>query len=104
MVAAWANLRSRLFGLPYGDQGLLASRALYDQVGGFADIPLMEDVAMARALRGRMRGVRCRIETGAERYLAQGWVRRGARNLWTLVRYFGGVAPEKLVKGYQKGR
>ena len=103
MVAGWANLRSRVFGLPYGDQGLLISRALYDRVGGFADIPLMEDVAMARALKGRMRALGCGIETGAERYLAEGWVWRGARNLWTLARYFCGVAPERLVKGYQKG-
>ena len=42
LVAGWANLRSRLLGLPYGDQGLLISRADYDAIGGFPDIPLME--------------------------------------------------------------
>ena len=104
MVAGWANARSRVFGLPYGDQGLLISRALYDRVGGFADMPLMEDVDMARRLRGRLRALECRVETGAERYLAEGWMRRGARKLWTLGRYFCGVAPERLVRGYEKGR
>ena len=55
-VAGWANLRARLLRLPYGDQGLLISRSRYDAVGGYADIPLMEDVVMARALRGRLYG------------------------------------------------
>ena len=50
VVAGWANLRSRLFGLPFGDQGLLIPRDLYDALGGYPDIPLMEDVALARAL------------------------------------------------------
>ena len=52
IVSGWANWRSRALGLPYGDQGLFLSRAVYDQVGGYADIPLMEDVALARALSG----------------------------------------------------
>ena len=37
-------------GLPYGDQGLLISRALYDEVGGYPDVPLMEDVMLVRAV------------------------------------------------------
>ncbi|MEL6317651.1 MAG: glycosyltransferase, partial [Pseudomonadota bacterium] len=49
-VAGWANLRTRVFALPYGDQGLLISRALYDAVDGYPDQPLMEDVAIARRL------------------------------------------------------
>ena len=101
-VAGWANLRARLFGLPYGDQGLLVPRTLYDEVGGFADIPLMEDVAMARALRGRLRRIDAIAVTSAARYRAQGWTRRGARNLWLLARYFAGVPPERLAQRYQR--
>ena len=99
-VAGWANLRSRLFGLPYGDQGLLISRALYDAVGGFADMPLMEDVAMARALKGRLRALPVEVVTSAARYQQAGWARQSARNLWRLVRYLAGVDPAKLGRGY----
>ena len=101
-VAAWANLRARLFGLPYGDQGLLVPRTLYDAVGGFADIPLMEDVAMARALRGRLRLLDGTAVTSAGKYQRGGWVRRGTRNLGTLLRYFAGASPEDLAERYRK--
>lgn len=102
MTAGWANLRTRLFGLPYGDQGLLMPRALYDAVGGYPDQPLMEDVAIARALRGRIMTLPETASTDAARYLAGGWVRRGTRNLITLARYLLGADPATLAKGYHK--
>lgn len=102
VVAGWANMRARLFGLPYGDQGLLVSRSLYDSAGGYADQPLLEDVAIVRALRGRLRPLPIRATTSAVRYQRQGWLRRGARNMWTLTRYFGGVDPERLAKSYRR--
>ncbi|MEX3314797.1 TIGR04283 family arsenosugar biosynthesis glycosyltransferase [Sulfitobacter sp. PS-8MA] len=101
IVGGWANLRSR-FGLPYGDQGLLLTRALYDAVGGYPDQPLMEDVALARALRGRLRPLNVSAVTSAEKYRQQGWVRRGARNLWTLIRYLRGTDPETLAAAYRR--
>ena len=103
IVAGWANLRSRA-GLPYGDQGLLVPRALLDAVGGYEDIALMEDVALARRLRGRMRGLPVTARTGAGRYEAGGWARRGARNLWTLARYLGGADPARLARDYARRR
>ncbi len=102
VVAGWANLRSRLFWLPYGDQGLLISRTRYDAIGGYQDIPLMEDVAMARALGRDLVRMDVVIATSAERYQKGGWLRRGSRNLWTLARYFMGVPPETLAKAYRK--
>lgn len=99
-VAAWANLRSRL-GLPYGDQGLLLPASLYRRVGGFPDQPLMEDVALARALKGHLVGIEAVATTSAKKYQSEGWLRRGARNLWTLFRYFRGVSPQRLADGYR---
>lgn len=101
-VAGWANLRARVFGLPYGDQGLLLSRALYDGTGGFADQPLMEDVAMARQLRGRLREIPLSARTSAERYVTEGWFHRGRRNLWTLLRYLSGADPHDLARSYRR--
>ena len=100
LVAFWANLRSRVFMLPYGDQGLLISRRDYDAVGGFRDIPLMEDVAMARGLGRRLRMLPCAVKTSAARYAHDGWLRRALRNFSLLVRYFAGVDPERLARKY----
>ncbi len=100
LVAGWANLRARAFGLPYGDQGLLISRADHDAVGGYRDIPLMEDVAMALALRRQLAPLPCALTTSAAKYRAQGWVRRGARNLVLLARFLLGADPVRLARRY----
>ena len=100
-VAGWANLRSRLFGMPYGDQGLLVRRTDYVAAGGYPDQPLMEDVALIRALP-RVVLLKADSVTSAERYTRQGWFRRGARNLWTLTRYFLGADPERLAQEYRR--
>ncbi|WP_413782766.1 glycosyltransferase [Thalassovita sp.] len=102
LVAGWANLRSRLFGLPYGDQGLVISRALLEFVGGVPDLPLMEDVALVRALRGQLLGLPVTARTSAEKYVTEGWLRRGRRNLWTLCRYLCGADPHVLAQGYRR--
>lgn len=104
LVAGWANLRARWFGLPFGDQGLLLPARLYKKSGGFPDIPLMEDVVLARALRGQLRAIPAQITTSATRYQAEGWVRRGAKNMWLLVRFLLGARPEKLAAVYYKDR
>lgn len=101
IVAGWANWRSRL-GLPFGDQALLVSRALYQQAGGYPDQPLMEDVAIARALKGRLAELEVTATTSPRRYQRQGWTRRGVRNLWTLLRYFLGADPATLAEAYKK--
>lgn len=102
LVAGWANLRSRVAGLPYGDQGLVVHSDLLARVGGMPELPLMEDVALARALRGRLTRLGGRATTDAERYLCEGWVRRGLRNLWTLGRYLAGADPERLARAYRR--
>lgn len=100
LIAAGANLRSRWLHLPYGDQGLLISRAQYNRVGGYEALPLMEDVAMARKLGHALVMLNADAVTRADRYRRDGWLRRPLRNLWTLARYFLGVNPEKLARGY----
>jgi rSAM/selenodomain-associated transferase 2 len=97
-LAAW---RCRVLGLPYGDQGLLVSRALYDAVGGFAPIPLMEDVDLARRLgRARLTPVDATITASARRYRDGGYVRRPLRNLLCLSLYFAGLQPVRIARLY----
>lgn len=100
-VSGWANLRSRIFGLPYGDQGLLVPRDAYHAAGGYPDQPLMEDVELARRLP-RITLLETRAFTSAERYERAGWLRRGSRNLWTLLRYFLGADPQVLAQAYRR--
>lgn len=103
IVAGWANLRSRALGLPYGDQGLLIGRDLLERIGGVPDVPLMEDVILARRLCGRLVPLGASLSTSAARYERDGWIRRSLVNGWTLTRYLAGVPPDRLVAGYRSG-
>ena len=100
-VAGWANLRSRLFGLPYGDQALLISNQLYKKSGGYPNQPLMEDVSLARRLRGKLVPLAAYAVTNADKFKGN-WFRHGARNLTILMRYFLGASPEKLSRVYRR--
>lgn len=101
IFASWANLRSRLFRLPYGDQGLLIRSGMYSAAGGYADIPLMEDVALVRALGGKVALMPAVLTTSATRYETEGWLRRGSGNLWLLLRYLAGADPARLARSYE---
>ncbi|MBL8982292.1 MAG: glycosyl transferase, partial [Gemmatimonadetes bacterium] len=104
LIAAGANLRSRVLALPYGDQGLLITRAQLDAVGGYEDIPLMEDVALALRLR-RDNPIRLLrdvpIHVSARRWRRDGPWRRTARNLLLLARYLAGADPRRLARAYR---
>ncbi len=95
-IVAW---RCRLLRLPYGDQGLAISRALYDHVGGYRGIPLMEDVDLVRRLRRRLIAIDHPAITSAARYRS-GYLRRSARNLFCLALWFIGVAPARIARIY----
>lgn len=96
-----ARWRGRVFGLPYGDQGLLISRALYDSVGGFRQLPLMEDVDLVRRIgRGRLTVLDAEAVTSAERYRAGGWWLRPLRNLTLVGLFFLGAPPALLRRLY----
>ena len=98
-LVAW---RCRRWGLAYGDQGLLIGRALYDRVGGFRPLPLMEDVDLVRRIgRRRLTILRATAVTSAARYRRDGWWLRPARNLCCLSLYFMGVPPRTIAWLYR---
>jgi rSAM/selenodomain-associated transferase 2 len=97
-LVAW---RCRFLALPYGDQGLLIARRLYDAVGGFAPLPLMEDVDLVRRLgRRRLARIGARCVASARRYRRDGYLRRPLRNLMCLSLYFAGVPPANILRLY----
>lgn len=101
LLESLVALRGKLLKLPYGDQGLLVPKSLYDEVGGYRPMPLMEDVDLVRRL-GRRRTVllRARAVTSAERFRREGYARRSARNLLCLALYSFGASPDVIKRIY----
>ena len=102
VVAAFMNLRSRLTSIATGDQAIFVQRATFDAVGGFPDIPLMEDIALSRALRARGRPacVAARAATSGRRWERQG-VARTILLMWRLrYAYWRGAEPAELARRY----
>ncbi|MGH6815672.1 MAG: TIGR04283 family arsenosugar biosynthesis glycosyltransferase [Hyphomicrobiaceae bacterium] len=101
VVEAGVGLRCTFFRLPYGDQGLLIPRRLYEEIGGHRKMPIMEDVALVGQL-GRARTIilRTRAVTSAIRYRRDGYVRRVLRNQLCLTLYFLNVPPHRIARIY----
>ena len=94
--------RCRVLGLPYGDQGLLIGRELYESVGGYRPLALMEDVDLVRRVgRRRLRVLDATAVTSAKRYRNGGYLRRPFLNLCFLGLYFLGVPPAVLARLYR---
>jgi rSAM/selenodomain-associated transferase 2 len=103
-VANWANWRSKRWGLPYGDQGLLINKGFYEHLGGYTEMPLMEDVDLVRRIgRHRLVGMQGAVETSAARYQKGGYWWRPARNLFCLFLFYC-RAPIGLVDRIYRGK
>jgi rSAM/selenodomain-associated transferase 2 len=103
LLEAAVALRCKALRLPYGDQGLLISRRLYEKLGGFKALPVMEDVDIVRRL-GRSQVVMLDADatTSAGRYRRDGYLARTARNLFCLTLYAAGVSPAKIAHIYRR--
>ena len=105
LLEALVALRCLLFRLPYGDQGLLIPRTLYQEIGGYRDLALMEDVDLVRRIvrrigRQRLVILESRAITSAERFRRSGYLFRSARNLVCLALYYLRIPPRYLAKLY----
>jgi len=97
-----ANLRSRLWQMPYGDQGLFIPAEVFFAMGGYPNWPLMEDYELCRRLRrrGRIALAQEAIETSARRWTTLGVVRTTLINQSTLLGFHLGISPERLAAWY----
>jgi len=103
LVAAFMNRRSRWTGICTGDQAIWVERALFEQLGGFAAQPLMEDIELSRRLRAvsRPAALREQVLTSGRRWETRG-VWRTVWLMWRLRwRYWRGEAPETLARAYR---
>lgn len=102
LVSAMMNLRSRWTGITTGDQALFVRQDLFSRVGGFPDLPLMEDIAMSRILKqhGPPACLGERVTTSARRWERHG-VWRTILLMWRLrAAYFLGADPRQLAIHY----
>jgi hypothetical protein len=99
-AVAW---RVRLFGLAYGDQGLLIHRDLYAAIGGYADLPLMEDVEIIRRLgQARLHALNGEARTSAARWRRRGWIGQTMLNLTCVSLYRLGVPVDRIARLYDR--
>lgn len=100
------NLRTRLTRLPLGDQGQFVTRAVFDELGGYKDWPILEDLDFARRLRrrGRLVILPLPMRTSSRRYIERGIVRTVVVNWLIWLLYAVGVSPHRLASLYRDVR
>lgn len=106
LVGRMISYRSRLSKVGTGDQALFVRREVFQRMGGFPDIPLMEDIAFCRTLKrlGEVACLRSRVVTSARRWEVDGLWRTILR-MWTLkTLYLVGVSPARLQQFYADTR
>ena len=106
IISSTMNWRSRLSGLATGDQALFVRRSIFEQMGGFTDMPLMEDIEFSRRLKrkGRTAALTATVTTSFRRWEQQGPLRT-ILLMWTLRFLYGiGVSPSYLAHWYKTVR
>ena len=106
MIGALINYRSRATKVGTGDQALFVRRDIFDLIGGYPDIPLMEDIVFYRALKGmgNIACLRSRVVTSARRWERDGVWRTILRMWMVKLCYFAGVSPSRLKQFYADTR
>ena len=104
LVQATTNLRSRLLRFPYGDQAMFVRRWAFEKLGGFPDLPIMEDYEFVRRLRrlGRISILNLPALTSGRRWQRIGFLRVTSLNKLIILGYHCGVSPAKLAALYRR--
>ena len=104
VIAFFMNLRSRLTGIATGDQGMFVERTLFNRVGGFPDIELMEDVALSKRLKAIARPLclTSRVTTSGRKWINQGVARTVVLMWWLRLSFAFGGDPSRLSRRYYR--
>ena len=103
IIDRMASFRSRLTRIPYGDQAIFIRRDYFHRLGGFRNIPIMEDVELMRRIKRRKDKIHIlkqQVVTSPRRWQQEGIIRCTARNWLLISLYLLGVNPEKLIHFY----
>jgi len=103
-IEGTTNLRTRLLRLPYGDQSIFVKSSVFRLIGGFKEIPLMEDVEFVRRLNraGKVALLSAPVVTSSRKYITQGILRTTWRNKAIFLKYILGVSPDRLALIYYR--
>lgn len=107
IIESAANIRAHMTSLIYGDQGMFLRKEIFDSMGGFADIPLMEDIEISLRLKklGKIVFIRSPIKASPRRWLKEGALYTTLRDWSNAFAYtFLKIAPGKLVRYYKDVR
>lgn len=106
IIEKMVNARSHIFSLPYGDQAIFLKATTFHELGGFPDLPIMEDFELMRRLRrqGRITIVPASVLTSGRRWQKLGVVKTTLINQLIIVGYFLGIPPVQLAHWYRKTR
>jgi rSAM/selenodomain-associated transferase 2 len=98
------NLRSRLFSLPYGDQAIFLRAERFKAVGGYKNLPIMEDYAFMQQLKrqGKIAIASSSVLTSSRRWQKLGIARTTLTNQLIILGYFFRVSPDSLAHWYRK--
>ncbi len=101
-----ANWRSRCFKMPYGDQAIFMSSRVFHQMGGFPDIPIMEDFELIRRLRkkGDVMTLHQPVITSPRRWLNHGILKTTLINQLVVLSYFMGILPDTIARLYRRDK
>ena len=105
IIARAACLRSRLTRIPYGDQAHFFRRDYFEALGGYADIPFLEDVEIMRRIKSRRERICILPEpvvTSARRQQREGVLACTVRNGVVVALYYAGMSPERLARFYRR--
>ena len=103
IVEIMVNWRSRYLQMPYGDQGIFLSAKVFEEVGGFPEIPIMEDFELIRKLkkRGQIAISSKPVLTSGRRWQQLGIFKTTLINQLVIIAYFLGVSPKRLGEWYR---
>jgi rSAM/selenodomain-associated transferase 2 len=101
-VELGVNLRSHFYQMPYGDQAIFLTKAVFQQIGGFPELPIMEDFELIRRLKriGRIVTIPTPVVTSARRWLQKGVFKTTLLNQIVIIAYLLGVSPERICSWY----
>ena len=91
--------------MPYGDQAIFLPRAVFEKIGGFPELPMMEDFELMRRLKrwGRIAIIPVPVLTSARRWLQKGAIETTLMNQIAIIAYLLGVSPERIKRWYGRG-
>ena len=99
-ILLFANLRTRITKIPYGDQGIFITKSTFQKIGGFPDIPIMEDVELAKKMKkeGKIALLKEMVFTSPRRWEQEGIIWTTLKNRGLMMAYLLGISPKQIAR------